>query len=177
MTDFDNDEVQKFAKKAESAAKGFEEPYKSIIFRTVFEKLLEGKALTAKEAQIPNVIKPQAINERIENTAEAVCSKINRTEYPEINKLKGAKDISLFILRIAKDDAGTDGLLPAEISEILNKVFRINITKYAISMALGEETKFVDRKNVTRRGGKAFVYRIMTPGEEHLAQLLKEGPK
>ncbi|MFA5421096.1 MAG: hypothetical protein WC280_03700, partial [Patescibacteria group bacterium] len=101
-----------------------------------------------------------------------LLQKINRTKYSEIHNLKKTLDKSLYILKICKDDLDVDGLIPSQISYLLGEVFRVKITKESISMALGAATKFVDRNECVVNGGKAFIYKIMHDGEEHVNRIL-----
>ncbi len=164
--------IREAAKKAEQVANGFEEPYKSIIFKTVFEKLISGGGLTEVKQETEHAAQKVSANGD-QNNIDIVCSKINRTDHPEISKLKTAKDRSVFILKLARDFAGVDGLFAREISDVLNRVFRLRVTRESITMVLGPETKFVDRKTVKTQGGDGFIYRVMAPGEDYLNTKLR----
>lgn len=166
-------EITTAAKKAEQIAKDFEEPYKSIVFRTVLDKLLSGQSpqVTPSPQHTKSTSPAPSGNE---NRIERICSSINRTNYPDISRLHSAKDKAIFVLRIARDNAGIDGLSALEISQILDKVFRLRVTRHAITMSLGPEAKLVDRKSIkTKKGIESFIYRVMAPGEEHLDNIIK----
>lgn len=165
-------EITAAAKKAEQIAKDFDEPYKSIVFKTMLDRLLSGQnTQTLPPVQhTKSSIPTQSGNE---NRVEVICSSINRTDHPDISKFHSAKDRAIFILRIARDKAGIDGLSAPEISQILDKVFRLHVTRHAITMSLGPEAKLVDRKSLKTKGIESFIYRVMAPGEEHLDNIIK----
>lgn len=75
------------------------------------------------------------------------------------------------VLQIARTDFGVDGLTPHQILKILSEKFRINTTKNAVAVALGRSLSLVSRQS----DGKTFKYKIMNPGEVHLANLNKDG--
>lgn len=162
---------------AQDAVADLEEPYKSIAFRVFLDKLLTEKC-TVSIPQIKTAVPLTAITENGNIDSEhldLICSKINRTEYPEINKLKKAKDRALFVLKLVRDTGGRDGMSAKEISTVLDKVFRLNVTKQSINMVLFRETKLVDCKSIHSQGGDTNFYRIMSPGEEYLNSVLNGG--
>lgn len=99
---------------------------------------------------------------------EKINEKLNRTDFPKIHELKGARDRSLYLLKICKENLDIDGLTPAEISYVLTEIFRIPTSKEAIGMILmGSQYVHRVKKNST------FIYKLMKPGEDYLNPLLK----
>jgi len=92
---------------------------------------------------------------------------IDSTQHPGIRSTSTVLDRSLMILQIARSEHNVDGLVPSVIARILTEKFRVNTTDVAVRMALGKVTNLVNRV----QKGNAFLYRIMGPGEEYLAQL------
>lgn len=99
--------------------------------------------------------------------ANKLLSEINSTQHPGIKSPSKVLDRSLIVLQIALRDHNIDGLVPSDISKILTEKFRIRTTHNAVSMALAKATDLVDR--IPKDQG--FAYRIMGPGEEHIARL------
>lgn len=106
-----------------------------------------------------------------DTTVEALMEQIDSTQHPGVRSSSTVLDRSLMILQIARKEHNIDGLAPSEIARILTDKFRVNTTDAAVRMALGKVTNLVNR--VQR--GKGFIYRIMGPGEEHLANLKEDG--
>ena len=166
----DPKKLNQIAKTALDALNGLEEPYRSITFKVILEKMLNEEE-PERPSQFESNKKPVTSQKNIEtkeHTLEEIYSLINRTDYPEIDKLTTAKDRALFILMIIRNDFNNDGLTSVQISDILDKVFRLKVTKYAINMALGPEVKLLDRKSIKTKGGEGFIYRIMAPGEQYI---------
>src|SRR5437867_2329467 len=44
---------------------------------------------------------------------------LDRTQYPKISSDRKAADLALLVLKAARDDAGVDGLTPAEVTRVL----------------------------------------------------------
>jgi hypothetical protein len=99
------------------------------------------------------------------STLEGLLGAIDSTQHPGVTSDTTVLDRSLMILKIAHDDHGVDGLISSDIAKILTDKFRLNTSAAAVTMALGRATNLVNR--VPK--GKGFQYRIMAPGEEHLA--------
>lgn len=167
--------MKKIAQEIQQAVSELDEPYRVIAFRVFLENVTrQPEAQTRVKPNSINDDRPVKLTPENNESVDDISARINRTAHPEISLLKTAKDRALFILKIVKDEAGRDGLQPSQITQVLDQVFRLKVTQYAISMALGTETKFVDRKPVSGVGGKAYVYRIMAPGEEYLEKIIKE---
>jgi len=167
------EEIQKLVKIAEESVKDLEEPLKSEGFKTILNRLMEEGSPKPKRPITKNT--GAATYESSDHEVAKICESLNRTEFPEIEKITKALDQALFVLLIARDSADVDGLLPSQISKILNTVFRLPTTGAAIGMALGNARSLVDRKAVNVRGGQAYKYRIMREGEVHLQNVIAEG--
>ena len=89
-------------------------------------------------------------------------------------KLTTALDRSMYVIKIAKDKLKIDGLVPAQISQVLWHTFRLNVTQPAIGMALMKSVKYIHRKQIKTKGGKRFVYLLMHEGETYLGNKLYE---
>jgi len=169
----DAEELQKLTRQAKEAVADLEEPFKTEGFKIVLNKLLEQKPSSRKAtATIKARRFPSASSD---DEVQSIISKLNRTEFQEINGLKTALDQALFILKIARDNAVVDGLLPLQISKILSLVFRIKTTSAAIGVALSNAGAYVDRKPVKVRGGTGYKYLLMQSGETHLTEVMGKG--
>lgn len=104
------------------------------------------------------------------DVATRLMSALRSPDHPDIEKLANAKLRSLYILKVAKDDHDIDGLTPPTIATILTDKFRIRTTPAAVGMALKDERTTVDRE---KAAGGAFMYRIMSAGEEVLEAALE----
>jgi len=184
----DPEKLKEITQAASAAVKDLDPDLKSLAFQTILEKLL------AKEEGGPRGVTARKTKRRIQakgrsggsarggapsdDTTKKLLEGINRSKYPAMHNLKTTKEKSLYILQIAKDEQGVDGLTPPQISRILDQTFRVKATPQAVSMALMGELKFVDRKPAPRSsGGKVFSYRIMHSGEQHLKGLLDRAEK
>lgn len=105
------------------------------------------------------------------DVATKLMSALRSPDHPDIEKLPNAKLRSLYILKVAKDEHGIDGLTPPAIATILTDKFRIRTTPAAVGMALKDERTTVDRE---KAAGGAFMYRIMSAGEEILSTALSK---
>ena len=133
------------------------------------KKTLEGKKVKQKK---PKEIKIKTYRDEV---TTKICSAINSTNYPAMFKFKKNLDRALYVLKISKDEANIDGLIPSQISSILSEKFRIKITNEAISMVLKQANLMVDRlKTKSSRGKIAYTYKIMHNGEEYLKNRLEE---
>lgn len=92
---------------------------------------------------------------------------IDSTQHPGVRSTSDVLARALMVLQIARTEHEVDGLLPSEIARILTEKFRLNAKDSSVRMALGRATNLVNRV----QQGKAFVYRIMGPGEDYLAHL------
>ena len=155
---------------AKSAVEGLEEPLKSEGFKTVLSKLLEERSDNKKGGEIVKKIEHTSRS----NKEQKDLLVINRTKYTQIYGLKKVLEKALFILRIYRDDKHIDGLTPSQISKTLTDVFRIKTSLPAVSMALINAKSEVDRTSkVLSGGGKTYVYKLMSGGENLLKQKLQ----
>ncbi|WP_140843196.1 hypothetical protein [Variovorax guangxiensis] len=97
---------------------------------------------------------------------------INSTQHPGVASAATGLDRALMILKIALDEHNIDGLAPSDIAKVLRDKFRVSAPDSAIRMALTRAAKLVDRVP----NGSGFLYRIMAPGEGHLASLTNSNP-
>jgi len=166
----------------QSAVAGLDEPLKS----KAIDQLLEVTFNTgtkdkfnkqAKKERTPRVKRIQA--KRSENMKEdevadrEMMAKINKTEHPEIHKLKTNLDRALFTLEIMKQK-DYDGLNPSQIRIILADVFRIKSNLAAISMSLINDRYYTEKETVSYKGSRANKYRIMQTGEDYINKKLSE---
>lgn len=100
---------------------------------------------------------------------------LNRTEFPNIYELKSVGDQATYLLKIVKEKIGIDGLTPPEISFVLTNIFRIPVTRQAVSVALNSKKyiAFVHRLEVNTKGVLTYIYKLMKPGEDYLQELIK----
>jgi len=169
----DEEIIEDIKKKVEIAKKAVEEldePLKSKGFETVLSKLLDQKP------KIGPVIRTQP--EKKLSNLDMIISTLDRTRYPEIYKFEKNLDRALFVLKIAQDELGVDGLTPPQIADILTNKFRINCTAPAVSMALSDAKLMVDRERIkSSSGGRAYKYRLMHGGYEYIENILKKHSK
>ncbi len=169
------DEIQK-------AVAGLDEPLKSKAIDQLLEIAFNTGAKDKsnkkeKKERTPRVKKIQA--KRSENIKEdeiadkEIMATINKTEHPEIHKLKTNLDRALFVLGIMKQK-NYDGLNPSQIRTILSDVFRIKSNLAAISMALINDKYYTEKDTVSYKGGRANKYRIMQTGEDYVKKKLSE---
>ncbi|MCK5320274.1 hypothetical protein KAJ61_02715 [Candidatus Parcubacteria bacterium] len=180
-----SDDLKALINSANEAVKDIkDDELKKIAFKIALDKLLYSNNSTGSSSKTKKVSKTKNVTAKktssgpksknyTDDLSKELCKKINRTKYPKIHNLKTAKERAVYILKIAKNDLNADGLNPTQISLILSGPFRIKASKESISMALGSETKFVDRKEVSVKGGKAYVYKLMHKGEEWIDEILK----
>ena len=103
-------------------------------------------------------------------TIESLLLQIDSTQHPGVAATIKVLDRALMVLQIARSEHGVDGLTPPQIAKVLTDKFRVNTSNSAVSMALGKATNLVNRV----AEGQGYKYRIMGPGEEHLAHLKTE---
>ena len=166
--------LKELIKQAKEAVEDLDEPLKTEGFKVILTKLLEAQK---DESKIEKVSRPR--NTELvpgkDNAIAKICSELNRTKYPKMYHLKKALDRSLYILQIAREDFNVGGLLPLQISKILNTVFRIKTSAAAVNMALGKATSYVDRKPIKVQGGQGYKYILMHEGEKYVGKTLKDG--
>jgi len=92
-----------------------------------------------------------------------LIDQIDRTRYNVTSEMK-VLDRALRVLSIARAH-GVDGLMSPEIAQILREKYRVSTTDSAVRMALGNASKYVDR----RSDGRAYRYFLMEPGETYLS--------
>jgi len=157
---------------AKEAVKNLEEPLKTKGFEVILTKLLNSKFKDEPQEKIKKIsVKQQLIGK--DKNLENICSSINRTKFPKIYKLNKALDRALYVLKIVRETSNVEGLLPLQISKILNSVFRLKTTAASINMALGEAKTYVNRKPIKVQGGQGYQYFLMHDGEEYLRGILK----
>lgn len=105
------------------------------------------------------------------DAVETLLQGINSTQHPGVASVSGNLERALMVLKIAYDEHEVDGLSPSDIARVLRDKFRVSASDNGIRMALTRASTLVDR--VPNGGG--FVYRIMAPGEAHLAALASGG--
>lgn len=103
--------------------------------------------------------------EKDSSEANDLMSLIDSTQHPGVTSATPILEKSLMILQIALREHDIDGLTPAEIADVLTEKFRISTRSAAVSNALGLATTLVNRT----KQGAGYMYKIMGPGEEHLA--------
>lgn len=105
------------------------------------------------------------------NRVETLLQKIDSTQHPGVVSVPGNLERALMVLKIAYDEHQIDGLSPSDIARVLRDKFRVSAADNAIRMALTRASTLVDRVP----NGSGFIYRIMAPGEAHLAALVSGG--
>lgn len=125
-------------------------------------------AASGRKARRP--IRTASSEESEGESVDALLADIDSTQHPGVRTASRALDQALMVLQIALNEHDVDGLTPTEIARILNEKFRIGVSRQAVGMALKDAAHLVDRK----AEGRGFRYRIMAPGEEHLAHLEKD---
>jgi hypothetical protein len=94
-----------------------------------------------------------------------LMSLIDSTQHPGVTSATSILDRALMVLQIALRDHDIDGLTPGDIAGVLTEKFRISTRNAPVSNALGLATTLVNRT----QQGAGYLYKIMAPGEEHLA--------
>jgi hypothetical protein len=100
-----------------------------------------------------------------DDPAAVLIDSLSRTDYPEVGQAVRALDRALYILRIASEEYGIDGMSAPQIAKVLTEKFRLRVTRQAIGQALDAAGNYVDRVS----GKRGAVYRLMQPGEDYLA--------
>ena len=92
---------------------------------------------------------------------------LDRTSHPEISQDASSLVNALRVLKAAYDDLDIDGLSAPEVTHVLTNKFRCTVSRRAVSNALNDAGQFVNRHTE----GKSVIFRIMSAGEQHLAEL------
>jgi len=105
-------------------------------------------------------------NDSEPDPAAILIERIDRTEFAEVMAGRRVLDKALLVLRAAHHH-GITSLTPGEIARVLTEKFRESTSDAAVRMALGNDDSYTDRV----RKASGFAYRLMAPGERHLAAL------
>ena len=167
---------------AKEAVVGLDGDLKLKAFEKVLEDLLGTKGSVDNNNSVPIMkrAKKKSINENQkkpeapEQKQEDIISLINAEDFPEIHNLSTKLDICLYLLKILRERANVDGLIPSQIAKILTDKFRIKADQFNIGMALSKARELLDRDKITMRGGTAYKYKIMKKGEDYIAKKLEE---
>jgi hypothetical protein len=89
---------------------------------------------------------------------------LERSRAPEVDNEAGALGKSLALLRVAEREFSIERLSAPQIAQILTEKFRWRVTRQAVTQALGNAGRLVDR----RTEGRTVTYRLMQPGEDWL---------
>jgi hypothetical protein len=98
------------------------------------------------------------------DAADELMGTLDRTKHSEIREAEAVRERALWILRIAQDDHGIDGLGANQIARVLSEKFRIKTSGQAVRQALERSGDLVDRD----ARGPVVQYRIMARGETYL---------
>ena len=124
------------------------------------------KSTPSKERSAQDLdAKPQGRGE--DTPVVTLLTNIDSTRHPGVASAPNVLDRSLMVLQIALTDHEVDGLSPQDIAAILTDKFRVNTSEPAVRMSLSRATTLVNR--IPR--GRGYVYRIMEPGQKHLANV------
>lgn len=165
------DELKNKVEAAQTAVKDLEEPLKTKAFEIILNKLLSTNTETHTTGH-QSLTKSNVH----EDEGDRLSDDIDRTAYPVMYKLPNVLDKALYVLFIAKNYYGVDGLSPSQISKILTLKFRLPTTMNAIGMTLMKRGDFVDRSKIQTQGGTAYKYKIMHAGESHVKKILDNPP-
>jgi hypothetical protein len=164
-------DVANLVKQAAEAAKHVPEHLQEAAFNKAFEALLAGTHGTQdRVAQHKGGARKPAKKKDHKPTVTVDrdhLDQLDRTAHPEITHSDTSLNNSLRLLRAAKDDLDIDGLTATSIARTLVDKFRCRITQQAVSKALNNAGRHVNR----HKDGKLVVFRIMAPGEEYLEKL------
>lgn len=116
--------------------------------------------------------KSKKAEENDSSAASNLVALIDSTQHPGVTSATPYLERSLMVLQIALREHDIDGLTPVEIANVLTEKFRISTNSRVVSNALGLATTLVNRT----KEGAGYRYKIMGPGEEHLAHY-NETPK
>lgn len=165
-----DDKTKDLFKRAAEIASVVPEAMRAEAFTRALERLEDGASETDVDRR-PRTKRTKARQPRrpdppasAKDNVESLIASIDSTACPDLSDDLKALNQALMVLRLAHEEHGVDGLTPAEIARVLTNKFRISTTAAAIRMALGEQTRLVNR--VPR--GQAFEYRIMKSGVDYL---------
>lgn len=174
------EKMNEVIEKAKEATKNLEEPYKSIAYRFLLEKLWEsseiGKMKGVKNAHKKIKI-PSTEIKREGDVGEFDILQISQeivSNYEFVHNFPKAFDRGLLILKIAKDELDIECLTPSQISEILIKRFefpRKGNKPNNFNVVFGREE---ERVSLVDRRGKENTYTITKPGRDHLDKMLEK---
>ena len=116
----------------------------------------------ARKGGASSTSKADADEEQI--LVQSLIENLDSTAHSEILSATKVLDRALYLLRAAKDDLGIDGLTTGQIATVLTEKFRVSTKSNPVNMALADRGDLVDR--IPK--GRAFVYRLMAPGEAYL---------
>jgi hypothetical protein len=155
---------------AQSAVETLEEPFKTIAFEKILNKLMGDSDLEKKKA--PKKQKKRAETGLVDEETQQIINSLNRTEFPIIKKIDKSLDLALYMLK-EMEKRGYDSLSPSQIAAILKGVFRKKINQPAVAMALFKADEYTHRIPFTYKGGKSYKYKLMERGEEYIDSLIK----
>ena len=170
------EKLKKITHAAHEAVRGLEGDLKAKAFEKILEKLLS-QAQNNRKSKAKKVFKKSTTYKTKvgeDEVLKILINSLNRSSHPKIYSLKKALDRALYILKIAKSEKNIDGLTPKQISYILTNIFRIKSSAASISMALMDAKLLVDRELISSSGGKAYIYYLMKPGEDHLDEIISK---
>ena len=161
----ENKRIRHAIEQAKNAVNEIEEPYRSLAFTVVLEKLLYQK-LSPSQVEIAQAshILSKNVEDEDKTLEKILAHKFDWSRYNFIHQLDPYAKY-LLILKIALEEFQIDGLTPPEITKILAEKFRTFKTYNAISMALsGMRGNLVDRI----QKGNSFAYRISKNGLNYI---------
>lgn len=161
------EEMQELFRQASEIASVVPDAMQAEAFNRALESLTGGlpspSQTQRKKSQSSN--KPSSKqSDKAASFNESWYQELDSTRYPNLVDAPNALTKILIVLRVAKDEFATDGLTPANISSVLDKKFRINISPSTVAARLGGASKLVSRTE----HGTGYMYRIMHPGEQYL---------
>ena len=183
-------------KKAKEAVDFLEEPLKTEAFKKILDKLLEtpnqssqvpqdvidykkslGKKGKIKKRYLGKGEVGKAglkLKEESESKKRELAEKVNRTQHPEIFKLKSILPMALCVLKIMKGK-NVKHLTPPEVQFILREAFGIKKSAESISVALNriEAKTYTYRSRIVIGRTVAYKYEIMVEGEKYLENKIK----
>lgn len=166
-------------KRAAEIASVVPEPMQDAAFQRALDMLQEEEAGHSSRRSSPKrsqrTSTETSIDSKVGSTKpdDVLIEGIDRTKHTEVADEPKVLERALHILKIAHDEFGIDGLSANEIARVLTEKFRIRTTRQRVNQVLDSATTLVDRASgAGRRGAR---YRIMAPGERHLAKPRDEG--
>lgn len=176
------EDIEKMAEKSEKAVINLSEPFKIEGFKIILQSLMQESTHPTEvqeKHQRKKHTKSKVTKTEMKKTSpesgivkKIITSKIQLDKYNYIHDLEGVA-IDLAILKLVEDEFDFDGLIPAEISLILKKKFKILRSVNASSMMLGRKAgAFVDRTPE----GQSYRYTIMKQGIDFLQSEIDKKP-